>query len=40
MKKARDISKSRKDAHAHYASDSLFGEELGKDKYKYIKNKT
>ena len=39
MKKARDISKSRKDAHAHYASDSLFGEEIGKDMYKHIKTK-
>jgi hypothetical protein len=39
MKKARDISKSRRDARAHYTSDSLFGEQIGKDMYKYIKNK-
>ena len=40
MKTARDISKSRITAHAHYKSDSTFGEEIGKDMYNNIKNKT
>jgi len=37
MKEARDISFSRQVAHAHYPSDSLFGERIGKDMYKHIK---
>ena len=40
MKTAKDISDSRRVAHAHYKSDSLFGEQIGKDMYKHIKNKT
>ena len=39
MKTAKDISYSRRVAHAHYKSDSLFGEQIGKDMYKHIKNK-
>ena len=39
MKTARDISKSRNIAHAHYKSDSRFGETIGKDMYNHIKNK-
>lgn len=39
MKTAKDISYSRRVAHAHYKSDSLFGEKIGKDMYKHIKNK-
>ena len=39
MKTARDISKSRNIAHAHYRSDSKFGEEIGKDMYNEFKNK-
>ena len=39
MKAARDISYSRRVAHAHYKSDSLFGEQIGKDMYNHIKNK-
>lgn len=39
MKTARDISYSRRVARAHYKSDSLFGEQIGKDMYKHIKNK-
>ena len=39
MKTARDISYSRRVARAHYLSDSRFGEEIGKDMYKHIKNK-
>ena len=39
MKTAKDISDSRRVAHAHYKSDSLFGEQIGKDMYKHIKNK-
>ena len=39
MKTARDISKSRNIAHAHYLSDSRFGEEIGKDMYNEVKNK-
>jgi len=39
MKTARDISKSRNIARAHYKSDSKFGEEIGKDMYNEFKNK-
>tara|TARA_R100000655_G_scaffold40174_2_gene75792 strand:- start:659 stop:1180 length:522 start_codon:yes stop_codon:yes gene_type:complete len=39
MKTARDISHSRRVARAHYLSDSRFGEEIGKDIYKHIKDK-
>ena len=39
MKTARDISYSRRVARAHYLSDSRFGEEIGKDIYKHVKNK-
>ncbi len=39
MKIAKDISKSRNIAHAHYKSDSKFGEQIGKDMYNHIKNK-
>ena len=39
MKTARDISYSRRVARAHYKSDSLFGEQIGKDMYNHIKNK-
>ena len=39
MKTARDISKSRNIAHAHYKSDSKFGEDIGKDMYNEVKNK-
>ena len=39
MKTARDISKSRNIAHAHFPSDSKFGEEIGKDMYNEFKNK-
>ena len=39
MKTAKDISKSRNIAHAHYKSDSKFGEQIGKDMYNYIKEK-
>ena len=39
QKAARDISFSRNIAHAHYKSDSVVGEQLGKDMYKYLKNK-
>ena len=39
MKEARDISFSRQVAHAHYPSDSLFGERIGKDMYNHIKQK-
>ena len=38
-KMGRDISYSRMSARAHYKSDSLFGEQIGKDMYNYIKNK-
>jgi len=40
QKAARDISFSRNIAHAHYKSDSVVGEQLGEDLYKYLKNKT
>jgi len=39
MKTARDISKSRNIAHAHFPSDSKFGEEIGKDMYNEFKSK-
>ncbi len=39
-KLGRDISYSRRAARAHYKSDSLFGEKIGKDMYNYIKNKS
>ena len=39
MSMAKDISKSRNVAHAHYKSDSVLGEKIGKDMYNYIKNK-
>tara|TARA_R100001463_G_scaffold2563_3_gene10732 strand:+ start:374 stop:901 length:528 start_codon:yes stop_codon:yes gene_type:complete len=38
-KMGRDISYSRRSARAHYKSDSLFGEQIGKDMYNYIKEK-
>ena len=38
-KMGRDISYRRRSARAHYKSDSLFGEQIGKDMYNYIKNK-
>ena len=38
-KMGRDISYRRRAARAHYKSDSLFGEQIGKDMYNYIKNK-
>ena len=38
-KMGRDISYSRRSARAHYKSDSLFGEQIGKDMYKHIKNR-
>ena len=38
MKTARDISYSRRVARAHYLSDSRFGEQIGKDMYKHIKD--
>ena len=38
-KMGRDISYSRRSARAHYKSDSLFGEQIGKDMYNYIKSK-
>ena len=39
MKTARDISYSRRVARAHYKSDSLLGEQIGKDMYNHVKNK-
>ena len=39
MKAARDISHSRRVARSHYKSDSIFGEQIGKDIYKHIKDK-
>tara|TARA_R110002049_G_scaffold2157_1_gene15609 strand:- start:37 stop:564 length:528 start_codon:yes stop_codon:yes gene_type:complete len=39
MQTAKNISDSRNMAHAHYLSDSKNGTELGKQMYKYIKNK-
>ena len=38
-KKGKDISYSRRVAHAHYKSDSKMGEKLGDKMYNYIKNK-
>ena len=38
MKAAKNISDSRRAARAHYMSDSRFGEQIGKDMYKHIKN--
>ena len=38
-KMGRDISYSRRSARAHYKSDSLFGEQIGKEMYNYIKDK-
>ena len=38
-KKAKDISYSRRVAHAHYKSDSKFGEKIGESMYKHVKNK-
>ena len=38
-KMGRDISYSSRSARAHYKSDSLFGEQIGKDMYNYIKDK-
>ena len=39
MQTAKNISYSRRVAHAHYKSDSKVGEELGNSMYKHIKNK-
>ena len=36
---AKNISYSRRVAHAHYKSDSKMGEELGNSMFKHIKNK-
>ena len=38
MATAKNISYSRRVAHAHYKSDSKMGEELGNSMYKHIKN--
>ena len=38
-KMGKDISYSRRVARAHYKSDSMFGEQIGKDMYNHIKNK-
>jgi len=38
IKTARDISRSRNIARAHYTSDSKFGETIGRKLYKYIKS--
>ena len=38
-KTGKNISYSRRVAHAHYKSDSKMGEKLGNSMYKYIKNK-
>ena len=38
-KLAKKISYSRRVAHAHYKTDSKFGELLGKSMHKHIKNK-
>ena len=37
IKAAKDISYSRNVAHAHYKSDSKFGDEIGRDMFKFIK---
>jgi len=39
IKKGKDISYSRRVAHAHYKSDSKMGEQLGNSMFKHIKNK-
>ena len=39
MNTAKNISYSRRVAHAHYKSDSKMGEQLGNSMYKHIKNK-
>lgn len=39
-KTGKNISYSRRVAHAHYKSDSIVGEKLGNSMYKHIKNKT
>ena len=39
MQTAKNISYSRRVAHAHYKSDSKMGEDLGNSMYKHIKNK-
>ena len=39
MQTAKNISYSRRVAHAHYKSDSKMGEKLGNSMYKHIKNK-
>ena len=38
LKLGKDISYSRNVAHAHYKSDSKFGEQLGKDMYEHLKS--
>ena len=38
MQTAKNISYSRRVAHAHYKSDSKVGEEIGNSMYKFIKN--
>ena len=39
MQTAKNISYSRRVAHAHYKSDSKVGEDIGSSMYKHIKNK-
>ena len=39
MQTAKNISYSRRVAHAHYKSDSKVGEDIGNSMYKHIKNK-
>ena len=39
MKTGKDISNSRLSARCHYPSDSKFGEKLGEEMYKHVKNK-
>ena len=39
MQTAKNISYSRRVAHAHYKSDSKMGEDLGNSMFKHIKNK-
>ena len=38
LKLGKDISYSRNVAHAHYKSDSKFGEQLGKDMFEHLKS--
>ena len=38
-KTAENISYSRRVAHAHYKSDSKFGEKIGEAMFKHVKNK-